>query len=352
MCFSASCGQREPSAYQIQRGEIEGAKFTIAVPKKWSGCLLLLAHGLRPESAPLTADFAPEAPVFQHLLSEGWMIAATSYRRNGVIIIVEAVEDINRLQQHIVKTYGKPMRVLIDGSSMGGTIVTLIAETQPEEYDGVLAIGAALSLQDPHHPYLLTYVPRIPLLFLSNQNEVTGPREYVQKAGKASVLPALWYVARDGHVNVTHAEHEAAIRALIRYIETGRIKHSKDATIHPAVRESSAKFKDGGAYGKVTKIHPSYGNLNPEFIEADLKTLRLAPNSHFQVKFREKSFKVFLGTTYSDVPRGEWVAFLTAEGNLKIARNFANAAKALGCQSGDMIFIGPLTIRKESISKK
>ena len=183
-------------------------------------------------------------------------------------------------------------------------------------------------------------------------SEVTGPREYVQKAGKASVLPALWYVARDGHVNVTHAEHEAAIRALIRYIETGRIKHSKDATIHPAVRESSAKFKDGGAYGKVTKIHPSYGNLNPEFIEADLKTLRLAPNSHFQVKFREKSFKVFLGTTYSDVPRGEWVAFLTAEGNLKIARNFANAAKALGCQSGDMIFIGPLTIRKESISKK
>ena len=32
---------------------------------------------------------------------------------------------------------------------MGGTIVTLIAETRPEGYDGVLALGASLKVRDP-----------------------------------------------------------------------------------------------------------------------------------------------------------------------------------------------------------
>ena len=58
--------------------------------------------------------------------------------------------------------------------------------------------------------------------------------------------------------------------------------------------------------------------------------------------FADKSFSVYLASTYSDVPEGDWVAFMTAEGYLKIARNGANANQTLGCKKGDTISIGPL----------
>jgi hypothetical protein len=42
------------------------------------------------------------------------------------------------------------------------------------------------------------------------------------------------------------------------------------------------------------------------------------------------------------VPRGEWVAFVTAEGQLRVARCFANAAEQLGCAPGDLLSIRAL----------
>ena len=71
---------------KLVTGEIHGAKFTIAAPEKWNGRLLLLAHGFRPDAAPLLADLDTDDAQFAALLREGWIIASTSYRRNGLII--------------------------------------------------------------------------------------------------------------------------------------------------------------------------------------------------------------------------------------------------------------------------
>ena len=331
--------------FHVSRGEIQGAKFAIAAPENWTGRLLLLAHGYRPQGAPLTAEFRTDSPTYRRLLADGWMIASTSYRRNGAIV-VEAADDIDGLRRHIVKTYGPPRRTLVQGSSMGGAIVTLIAEARPEDYDGVLALGAALQVRDSQQPHQWSYAPRIPLLFVSNQSEVSGPRDYVHKAAKAPVVPVFWYVARDGHVNLRQVEQETALRALDRYVETGQIERDKDATIVPNV-VSSAEFNDGGAYTRVANITSDYGNINTQFIAADLQTLAIAAKTHFQIQFGERTFRVLLATTYGDVTRGEWVAFLTAEGRLRIARNFENAAQTLGCEEGDEIFIAPVTTGKE-----
>ena len=163
---------------------------------------------------------------------------------------------------------------------MGGAIVTLIAETAPEGYDGLLALGAALQVRDAEQPHEWSYTPRLPLLFLSNQNESEGPQSYIQKAVKAPSVPVFWSVARDGHVNLREIERETALRALDAYLDTGAIERDKDATIAPD-HVSSAEFVEGGAYTKIESISSTYGNINTEFIESDLQQLGISSQNPF-----------------------------------------------------------------------
>lgn len=101
---------------------------------------------------------------------------------------------------------------------------------------------------------------------------------------------------------------------------------------------SSAEFKDGGAYGSVLSITEEFGNINTEFIESDIKTLGIEPDSLFLLKYEMNVFEVYLGENYDDVGEGDWIA-LWRDGRLRIARNLDNAAMTLGCKEGDILFI-------------
>ena len=67
---------------------------------------------------------------YQTLLQEGWILAGTSYRREGVIIM-DSQMDILELREFVCKRYSLPRLVLLEGQSMGGAIVTLMAERYP-----------------------------------------------------------------------------------------------------------------------------------------------------------------------------------------------------------------------------
>jgi hypothetical protein len=222
---------------------------------------------------------------------------------------------------------------------MGGTIAVLITETRADDYHGALAKGAALSIRDPGKPFRLSSTPKIPLLFLSNQDEIEPVRAYAEQASQAPVTPAVWEVKRDGHVKINDREHEAALRALDRFVETGNIERNRDATIPPPPAVSSAEFKDGGAYCGINNISSDFGNINTDLIEKDLQKLGIALRSSFTVTLRDTTISAVLGTTYGDVPRGEWVGFISWEGTLRLARNYDNAAKTLGCREGDRLLI-------------
>jgi pimeloyl-ACP methyl ester carboxylesterase len=337
--FNALQADEKKAEYQVMKGEIKGAKFMIALPRNWNNNLLMLAHGYIPPGTPLTADFPIEKSFYQHLLSKGWMIAYSSFRRSGVII-KDAVEDMNLLRRHIIAQFREPEKIIVLGTSMGATIGTLIAEAHPNDYDAVLNLGAAFSKKIPEETVTFTYNPKIPILFLGNQNELQSPKKYLKLAAKASIPPILWYVSRDGHVNISELEKEGAFLALDSIIATGRrLRNNHDATIQTGSMESNAAFKDGGAYAKVKSIHPAFGNLETEFIEKDLNALGIVKKTYFQLIFKDKTLKVFYGTAYSDVPKGEWIALLTANGTIEIARNFKNAGDTLGCKKGDRIFI-------------
>lgn len=90
---------------------------------------------------------------------------------------------------------------------------------------------------------------------------------------------------------------------------------------------------------RVIAINPEWGNIDTAFVYPDLERLGISKGTVFTVQFEGKSFRVMMGNIYDDVPKGEWVAFITAEGFLRIARNLDSAAKLLGCKPGDNIII-------------
>lgn len=340
-------------SYALETGELDGAKFTLARPLRWNRGVLLLAHGLRSTDRPLVADLSPDHLAYHTLLTEGWIIAKTSYRRNG-LIIADAIADLDALRAHIVEKFGSPKRVLVEGDSMGGLIATLIAEREPHDpplYDGAVALGAALSLREPNATLGLTLQPRIPLIFLTNQSELEGPRHYVTAdvPRQAIVEPALFRIARDGHVNINQRERLVALRALNSWLDNGRHTLPRpvadspffDATV-PAQPQPSqvAHHADGRGFdARVVEISAVHGNLFLNAQPADFAAAGIERMTWFQLSVGDARFRVLHGRDFSSVKRGEWVAFANADGFYWLARNFADAAVTAKLRVGDTVTI-------------
>ncbi len=88
---------------------------------------------------------------------------------------------------------------------------------------------------------------------------------------------------------------------------------------------------------EVMRVDEEHGNIDTNATAETLDELGLSKGDTFPVGFGDTEVMVYLGDTYSDVPRGDWVAFITSYGNLRIARNYDNAAAALGVAVGDTI---------------
>ena len=356
-----------PVNYQVQEGVAGGAPYLAAIPENWNQQLLLIAPGFRPEGVDPLGDVDFEALQYQVLLSAGWIIARTGYRRPGMVVI-DGAEDLDMLRYHLIQKFGRPTRIFVEGRSMGGAVAVIVAERYPrdtetsmrhETYTGVLAIGAAMWARDPESTFPpFYYAPKAPILFVSNRDEVDGPRDYIQRCKTGgSILPdaepVLWIVDRDGHVNITDEEYEFTMRALIDYTECGKIERNLKGTLVDAVFQSTARYANRGAYGTVIWVSPTYGNIDTDFVIEDMEALRLVKGQRFYMEFRDQARLVHYGSAYGEVSEGDYLAFMTAYGNLKIARNMANAATDLGCVEDDTLFIAPAPVgdRIESLQR-
>ena len=119
----------------------------VCKPDGWLGDVVVYAHGyVDPTSTKL--EFAnlevpqPDGSTFSlpaFAQSFGYAFAATTYRRNG-LVVQEGVEDIRELVAALPEKLGRqPRRVFVLGFSEGGIIATLFAERNPLLLDGVLA---------------------------------------------------------------------------------------------------------------------------------------------------------------------------------------------------------------------
>ena len=348
---AAPASSTDSPIWQTEDGEIDGAKFSIARPSHWNHHVLLLAHGYVPAARPLIVDFAPEQVAYRTLLNEGWMIAKTSYRRNG-IIVADAIADLNALRQHIIEKHGAPDRVILEGESMGGLIVTLMVERDAARYDGAVAIGAALKIDEPGSRIDPSHQPKRPLVFLSNQSELDGPLAYAAaptaRADPESI-PAVFRVGRNGHVNVNQAERLAALRALNSWIDSGRKslppyeagRAYHDATVVPGPAPSQVKQQSDrrGFTARVTHVSQTFGNVFISAQPADFAAVGIATGQWFELLAHDKSYRTYYGSDFGSVKEGEWVVFPDADGFFCVSRNFADAAGTAGLKAGDSVII-------------
>jgi pimeloyl-ACP methyl ester carboxylesterase len=309
----------------------------------------MIAHGYRPESAPLVADLHPERLSNRVLLDEGWMVATTSFRRNGVVI-GDAIADLDALRKFIADAYGEPERVILEGESLGGLIVTIMAERDKGPYDGAVVYDATLYAKEPNGQVGLSLLPRIPLLFVATLREAKESRGYLISlvARPPPVIPpALFLISREGHDNINQAEHLEALRALNAWIERGPEALPKpadqapyfDATVAPDPGPSTAAPHAGG-HGfdtRVAEVDAVYGNVLLEAVARDFADAGIPPMTYCSVRAGGSTYRTLYGRTYSDVRNGEWVAFPDADGRTVLSRVLADGAGTAGLKVGDTV---------------
>lgn len=342
-----------PAVDIVVNGRILGAKFSVCEPTKgikaWNGCLLLYAHGFRPEGYPMVVELDTDGSCYQRLLEDGWIIAATSYRRTGVIL-KDAMDDVINLRCWVARRYGQPHLVLLEGQSMGGAICTLLSEREPLLFDGVLGVGAALMTRkdrqsEEDKQQVLKQWPLIPILFLTNESELGPIQQYVagvsqhinqpkrggaeeaeKEEQEAPILPAIWTVSRPGHNWTNQEERHSAIMALVSWLTYGtfitvRTANKTCPTQCPPsdvsfVYEADSKSKGSKqgpalfATGKVTEVS-HHGSFATNFTDQDLSTMAvIAPGTSFKVTVNDRTFKVIFDVyPFVKCQKGDMIAF-------------------------------------------
>jgi pimeloyl-ACP methyl ester carboxylesterase len=326
-------------AVEVTTGEIGGAKYMIAAPDEWQGKLVMIAHGYRAEDQALKADFEIDKRFAVPLLDKGWAIASTSYRRNGWII-EDAILDLKALRDHVAAAKGGVKRCILLGSSMGGLIGTLAAEGAIDNLHGVVAIGAYLGNRETGAYYeTLSWKPKVPVIFLTNETELDHPRHYRDKAGAEKT--ALWEVKRPGHCNVSAIERYNAVVAVDGWIDGSVPEKDKDGTVRPPARESTATKAERGLAGKITFVSASFGNLSSDLVAADLEALGLKVGSKAIVKSDTAQLEATVALYRTDVEEGKAAVYLTPDGWLAIVINSGNAADALQVKKGERVTLSP-----------
>jgi len=342
-------------SYPVSIGYLKGAQIALATPKvPWNRRLLLLAHGYRAEDAPLLADLHPERAALRAALDDGWIVATTSYRRNGVAL-GDDLADLDGLRAYVAQAYGEPERVILEGESLGGLVVTLMAERDDDRYAGAIAFDATLYVKEHNSEIGLSLLPRIPLLFVATYREARQAQSYLTalvSRPAPAVPPALFLVKREGHTNINQAEHLAAFTAMNAWLDRGREALPTpqnqapyyDATVaaDPGPSTATIRAEAHSFDTRVTEVDAVYGNVLLDAQAIDFDFAGIPPMTYFTLAANGKAYRALYGRTYTDVRPGEWVAFPDADGHTVLARAYADGARTAGLAVGTPVTLTAL----------
>lgn len=135
-----------------------GAKYEIAMPKKFNGTLIVYAHGIRkntnlppiPLVAPNgyvvddSADIAPSPAIAASLLKQGFALAGSGVQTQGWNLAEQVLATTIVIDQAIT-TFPAIDRVAAWGNSLGGLSTQILAETNPGLVDAVATMCLAES---------------------------------------------------------------------------------------------------------------------------------------------------------------------------------------------------------------
>lgn len=340
------------AGYTLETGVINGAQFSIARPTgDWNRSVLLLAHGSRPAGAPLLADLHPERASNRALLADGWIVATTSYRRTG-IVVADAIADLDALRAYIADAYGEPGRVILSGDSVGGLVVTIMAERDAGPYQGAVVFDPTLYISEANSTAGLTLLPRIPLLLVATERESAQAKAYVTALVSRPapvVQPVLFLISREGHANINQMERLGSIQALTAWIERGpevlpapaENQRFFNATVKadPGPSRAVRHARGRGFDTRVVEVDPVYGTVLLEAQAGDFEAAGVEVMTYFRMVAQGHPYRVLYGRNYGDVKADNWVAFPDADGRTDLALTQGNAAAVAGLQAGDRVSV-------------
>jgi hypothetical protein len=106
----------EAAAVHTDIGEINGAKFRIDIPEKWSGELIVYCHGYSDVPGSYENSRVPFIDIFT---SQGYAFIQSGYAGGGCAI-QEAVQDTEALRRYFIRTYAPPKETYVTGHSWAG----------------------------------------------------------------------------------------------------------------------------------------------------------------------------------------------------------------------------------------
>lgn len=143
--LAATCPDGVPAGARCLRGQDSAkAHYLIVMPDRWSGVLVVHAHG-GPNLGEPTATRADEDIRRWAITAQQGHAWAGSVFRQGGFAVTTAAEDTERLRRIFVDHVAQPRRTLLHGQSWGAMVATRTAELYPQSWDGMLLTSGVVA---------------------------------------------------------------------------------------------------------------------------------------------------------------------------------------------------------------
>jgi pimeloyl-ACP methyl ester carboxylesterase len=114
------------------------------MPAKWSGVLVVHAHGGPSLGTPKTTRADEDIKRWSITVREGHAWAGSVFRQGG-FAVTTAAEDTERVRRIFTEHVAKPRKTLLHGQSWGAMVATRTAEMYPKSWDGVLLTSGVVA---------------------------------------------------------------------------------------------------------------------------------------------------------------------------------------------------------------
>jgi pimeloyl-ACP methyl ester carboxylesterase len=140
-----ACPAGVPEGARCLRGQDSAqAHYLIVMPAKWSGVLVVHAHGGPSLGAPKTTRADEDIKRWAITVKEGHAWAGSVFRQGG-FAVTTAAEDTERVRRIFIDHVAKPRVTLLHGQSWGGMVASRAAEMYPKSWNGVLLTSGVVA---------------------------------------------------------------------------------------------------------------------------------------------------------------------------------------------------------------
>jgi pimeloyl-ACP methyl ester carboxylesterase len=140
-----ACPAGVPAGASCLRGQDSAtAHYLIVMPAKWSGVLVVHAHGGPALGEPKATRADEDIMRWAVTVKEGHAWAGSVFRQGG-FAVTTAAEDTERVRRIFVDHVAKPRVTLLHGQSWGGMVATRAAEMFPKSWNGMLLTSGVVA---------------------------------------------------------------------------------------------------------------------------------------------------------------------------------------------------------------